>query len=157
MNNKIKEATVWSEVDKVVSEATSAMIGADMKAKENAILSETQNAQISAIRSEAILKGVEIKQREMNLQMKELEMQETSEKINKIVAEVSNMKELTEQRKIEVLQKQIQTEFNTSEPAKIKQWTDIGTDVIRATKGGGSRSTTINQNKNYDNSTTNYE
>lgn len=113
-----------------------------------------QSSKIEQEKLKTIQMGIENKAKEIGIELTQEEIEHTKEKINKIVAEIENMKELTEQRKIEVLQKKIQTEFNTSDPAKIKQWTDIGTDILKATKMGGK--TNIDNRKSYDNSQTNF-
>lgn len=134
INNRINKATEWDQVNKAYGDGASSIVDADMKARQNGILGETQWDQIEIIRKEAIRKGIEIKAMEAGIKMTEAETKETMNKINKIATEISNMKNMTEIQKQDMLNRRIQTEFNTSDPAKIKQWVDIGTDVIKAVK-----------------------
>lgn len=134
IQNKIQNATTYDQILKVSEEANQAVQQTDKGAMENTILHKTQQAQIDTIQKEAILKGVEIKQREAGINLTEMETKETAEKINKIVAEISRMEAQTEQGKEALLLERMQKEFNTSTPAQIKQWTDIGTDILKAIK-----------------------
>ena len=146
MQADITEATYWDQVKKLERESLKARGEAESAQSKGWLDLESAQSRADQEKLRTIQMGIDVKQKELGLQLTEAEIEETSAKINKIVAEISNMKELTEAKKLEALQYKIQTEFNTSDPAKIKQWTDIGTDVLKAMKGG----TTINKTSNYE-------
>jgi hypothetical protein len=145
MNADLTEETYDWQVKKLTYEAVKARGEAESAQSKGWVDIESAQERANQEKLKTIQMGVELRAKEAGIELTEAEIKETTAKIDKIVAEISNMKELTEARKLEVLQKEIQTQFNTSTPAQIKQWTDIGVDILRATKGGGSRNTTINQ------------
>lgn len=155
IDTDIKEADYRNALERLQHETMQAWQLTNRNATEIGTLSKTQQDKIKQEELKTIEMGLRNKAIETGTELTEAEIAHTKEKISKIVAEIENMKELTEQRKIEVLQKKIQTEFNTSTPAQIKQWTDIGTDVLKATKMGNGK-TNIDNRKSYDNSTTNF-
>lgn len=136
IENEIKGITKYDEVIKIMNEAEIAAQEAYRKPLENAILSETQNDQIQIIKREAVLKAVEIKQREAGINLTEAQTQEVAAKIERIAAEISRMDIQNRQEWEKIMLDRMQKEFNTSTPAQIKQWTDIGVDMINATKLG---------------------
>lgn len=134
IQTKINNATEYYQVEKSIAESTHAAINAEIRAKESGILSATWHDQVDTIKKEAILKGVEIKAKEAGINLTNEQIKETAEKINRIVAEVARMEAQTEQGREALLLDRMQKEFNTSAPAQIKQWTDIGTDILKASK-----------------------
>lgn len=135
----LTEETYEAQLNKIIGEARSA-------GSKGTVDRESIDYRIKQEELKAIQMGIEVKAKELGLELTEAEIKETEAKIQKIVAEIANMKDLTEAKQLEILQYKIQTEFNTSDPARIKQWTDIGTDVLKAVKGG----TTINKTNTYE-------
>lgn len=130
----VNEATTWEQALKIAGEAGTANMESHIKGQELSILTSTKNDQIELVKNEAILKGVEIKAREAGIKLTDAETKETMKKISKIVSEIERMKVQSENEKQTILQDAMQKEFNTSTPAEIKQWTDIGTDILRSIK-----------------------
>lgn len=136
IENEVKAATKYDEIITIMENAAITAQEAYRKPIENAILAETADAQIQTIRSEAVLKAVEIKQKEAGINLTEAQTQEVAAKIERIAAEISRMDIQNRQEWEKIMLDRMQKEFNTSTPAQIKQWTDIGVDMINATKLG---------------------
>lgn len=139
IQNKIKDATTIDEINQAAHNANSTYLDVSLKALQHHTTKESQDAQIQIIKNDAILKSVEIKQKQAGIELTEMQTKETAEKINKIVTEIQSMNIKNEQEWEKILLQRMQTEFNTSEPARIKQWTDIGTDILKSFKGGNSK------------------
>lgn len=154
---EISEATTLEQLQIVENKWVQAMQETNMNAINLGTLDATQKEKIEQERLQTVMMGVEIANKKAQTQLTEAETKEVAIKIDKMVTEIQNMQNLTAIQMQDMLSRKMQVEFNTSTPAQIKQWTDIGVDILKATKGGGNKTTTINQNKNYDNSTTNYE
>lgn len=155
---QVQEATTEQQKEVLWSEAQKAYGQARSADAQGQVDMSVANERIEQARLQTVIMGVEIKAKEAGIELTEEQTKETSEKINKIVAEVERMKDMTAIQKEQLLQQRMQVEFNTSTPAQIKQWTSIGTEILNATKGGGSKTTTINQDnrRSYDNSNTNF-
>lgn len=76
----------------------------------------------------------------------EANTEETRAKITKIAEEIVRMKAQTAQGEralsqtdAQIINQTMQTEFNTSTPAKIKQWTEIGVDVANMIQKTGNK------------------
>lgn len=108
------------EANKLLGETISAMNKSDVD-------HATRDTTIEQIKQNATEQQLRILAQKAGLQM-------TSANIEKLAQEITRMKAMTSQGEKEVALKEMQTQFNTSEPAQIKQWTDIITNVINATK-----------------------
>ena len=157
LNADITEATYQEQVNKLRSDAGKAYEEHQSAGLKFNIDYATAGDKIQQETYKTTTMGVELANKELGLQLTSAQIEETGKKIQKLAVEIANIPKLTEIQRQEMLTKRAQEEFNTSTPAEIKQWTDIGVTTMSALKGVPNKNITINKNRNYDNSTTNYE
>lgn len=154
---KIQEGTMDSQMAMTWNREIQSYAEMQSAITKTNIDAATKEYKIERERLDVIQKGVEITNKEAQTKLTEAEIKETSNKINKIIAEIERMENMTDIQKKELLLKKMQTEFNTSTAAQVKQWTSAAADVLGATKKGTRITNNKNDNRNQqiDNSTQN--
>lgn len=158
---EVNEATSNAQKESIWSKALEDWAKSQREATQFHVEGSTANDRIEQERLKTIQAGVTIKASQAGIALTEAEIAETSAKINKIVAEVNRMNIQNENERRDVLTRQLQQEFNTSDPAKIKQWMDVAEGVARTGKNVSDifkpkGDVKIDNRKSYDNSTTNF-
>lgn len=131
---KLNEATDLDQIMAIQEGARQELIKADMLARESGTQDALQWETIHQAQQKTILAKLEVENMKANTKLTQVEMLETMKKIDKMVSEIKNMKDLTEIQKQDMLTKRMQEQFNTSTPEQIKQWTDIGVDILNIGK-----------------------
>lgn len=125
-------ATINAGLDKIRAEVK-------IQQTQGNIAAETADQQIQQATQQITINGLTIAAQKIGLVQSNINIEETKAKINKIIKEMERMgvqnaqgfQQLNQQQQ-QILLQTIQTEFNTSDAARVKQWTSIVTDAIGA-------------------------
>lgn len=155
MNADITEATFQEQIEKLRGEADITEQNRKQEHVQTYVDQWTSDPKIEQEQLKALEMGVEIVAKQTGITLTEAQIEETTQKINKLVTEIQNMKNLTEIQRQNMLSQRMQTEFNTSTAAQVGQYTKIAAEVMNATKKGKVDVKNDNR-RTYDNSRTNY-
>lgn len=146
----VSETTSQEQIETIKNEMNKTYGQALQEIAAGNTADKTKQEAIEQVRANLIQKYVEIENKQANTNLTQAQTKEVNAKIDKIVKEIETMDIRNSQEAEKIAIQKAQQEFNTSTPAQIKQWTSIVTDILNATKGGGT--TTVNKT-NYGNDT----
>lgn len=144
----IERVTQASTIDQIEKEAIRAGQEVDKLAYENGILGKTQQTQIQMIQQNAVEQGIRIEQARKNLNMTDAQIKKIGEEIIRMKAQTRQGDEALSIQEKEQLTKQLQMEFNTSTPAEIKQWVDIGESASKIYQNIKSKTSSTSTTEN---------
>lgn len=155
------EANYQNALAQLDAEKRKALGEADSAEAKGYVDQATVNEKVYQEQLRTIKMGLETNLTESQTALTEAQREETAQRINKIVTEIQNMKDLTAIQKENMLSQRMQVEFNTNTAAQVRQWTGVAKDVLETTGKGKrtevNKTQTFNNNKNYDYSKNSYE
>ena len=140
----LNDQSYLEQLEALKASAQKAVGEAKKAGAEGEVAQATVNQEIEQRALKTAIMGVELTAKETGITLTEAQIKETGSKIEKNVAEIQRMQDMTELQKQDLLQRKMQVDFNTSTPAQIKQWTDIATQLLGAFRGAPSYNNTTN-------------
>jgi len=114
--------TFWAQKEKIISEHFEQYYNEHLKGSEFYFQQETMDERIKLMEQAVLEKTLEIEAKNLGLQL-------TKEEITLAQEKILTLKNERDIAKREIIVKELQQQFNTSDAAKIKQWTEVGADV----------------------------
>lgn len=140
----VNQASQEAQIKQIEAEAAKTIETATQQYLQNQITAEAKDNLIQQVALQNAETRVNIAAKQAGTELTQAQTAETAAKIQKIAAEVARMQAQTDQGLEEIMLKRMQTEFNTSTPAQIKQWTEIGVDISHMFKRGNTTNNTTN-------------